>query len=81
MRCRSIIANSGGVNPPACTRAAAKILSDSGLADVKVACVTGDDLLPRLPELLAAGCAFSNLDTGEPLTSNVEISLLLRTPG
>jgi hypothetical protein len=62
-----IIANSGGMNPPACARAAAKILADAGLGDVTVACVTGDDLLPRLRELLAAGCPFLNLDTGQPL--------------
>src|SRR5262249_18037843 len=29
--------------------------------------VTGDDLLPRLGELQAAGCEFKNLDTGLPL--------------
>jgi hypothetical protein len=32
-----------------------------------VAAVTGDDLAPRLPDLLAAGHEFVNLDTGEPL--------------
>lgn len=59
-----IIANSGGMNPPACARAAAQILSEAGLGDRAIGCVTGDDLLPRLPDLLAAGCAFKNLDTG-----------------
>jgi len=62
-----IIANSGGVNPKACTRAAGKILADAGLGDMTIACVTGDDLLPRLDELMADGCALTNLDTGEPL--------------
>src|SRR6478609_2823310 len=42
-----IIANSGGVNPPACVRAAAKVLSDGGLGDTTIGCITGDDLLPR----------------------------------
>src|SRR5437879_3097585 len=60
-----IIANSGGMNPPACVRAAAKILNEAGLGDVAIGCVTGDDLLPRLPELMASGCEFTNLDTGE----------------
>src|SRR5262245_40207556 len=53
-----IIANSGGVNPPACVRAAANILADAGLADANIGCVTGDDLLPRLAELLSARCGF-----------------------
>jgi hypothetical protein len=62
-----IIANSGGMNPPACVRAAAKILNETGLADTPIACVTGDDLLPRMDDLLAAGCNFTNLDTGDNL--------------
>src|SRR5437016_2479043 len=45
-----IIANSGGMNPPACARAAATILAEAGLGDVTIGCVNGDDLLPRLPE-------------------------------
>src|SRR6185503_6250388 len=44
-----IIANSGGMNPPACVRTAARVLQSSGLGDTSIACVTGDDLLPRLP--------------------------------
>src|SRR5688500_17229162 len=64
-----IIANSGGMNPPACVRAAAGILHEAGLGDTHIACVTGDDLLARLPELLAAGCEFKNLDTGQSLQS------------
>jgi hypothetical protein len=62
-----IVANSGGMNPPACARAAAKILAASELSGTTMACITGDDLLPRLPELLAAGCPLINLDTEQPL--------------
>ncbi len=32
-----------------------------------VACVAGDDLLQRLPELQRQGLRFENLDTGQPL--------------
>ena len=66
-----IIANSGGMNPPACVRATAKILAEGGLGDTPIGCVTGDDLLPRLNELLRSGCDFTNLDTGEPLQSAI----------
>jgi hypothetical protein len=62
-----IIANSGGMNPPACVRAAAKILHDAGLGDISIGCVMGDDLLPALPNLVASGCSLTNLDTGQPL--------------
>jgi acyclic terpene utilization AtuA family protein len=67
-----IIANSGGVNPKACTRAAAKFLADGGFGNMPIACVTGDELLTHLDDLIAAGCAFTNLDTGEPLAALLE---------
>jgi len=62
-----IIANSGGMNPPACAKAAARALADAGLEETPVACVAGDDVLPRLSELMAAGCELRNLDTGQLL--------------
>src|SRR5205823_7076120 len=42
-----IIANSGGMNPSACTRAAANILAEAGHGESAIGCVTGDDLLDR----------------------------------
>lgn len=62
-----IVANSGGVNPPACARASAGLLRDAGLDAFPVACITGDDLLPRLAQLVAEGCELTNLETGMPL--------------
>src|SRR4051794_28624786 len=50
-----IVTNGGGMNPPACAKAAAKILLAAGLHDFRIGVVTGDDLLPRLAELTAAG--------------------------
>src|SRR5207302_10304502 len=66
-----IIANSGGMNPPACVRASAKILTEHGLGEARISCVTGDDLLPRLSELMSAGCDFKNLDKGCALQSEI----------
>src|SRR5438046_591024 len=63
-----IIANSGGMHPRACARAVAKILLDAGFGDLTIGCANGDDLLPRLPELLSAGCEFANFDTGQRLS-------------
>lgn len=64
-----IITNAGGMNPAACAKEGAKILAAAGLGDLPLGVVTGDDLLPRLEELMAAGCEFKNLDTGEPLSA------------
>lgn len=64
-----IVTNAGGMNPTACAKAAAKLLNEATLDDTKIGIVSGDDLLPRIPELQKAGCEFRNLDTDEPLSS------------
>src|SRR5262245_54678082 len=64
-----IITNAGGMNPAACAARARAILDQAGMADRRIGVVSGDDLLPRLDELLAGGHPLANLDTGEPLTS------------
>lgn len=64
-----IVTNAGGMNQAACARRARAVLDEAGLGDRVVATVTGDDLMPRLDELLAQGHAFTNLDTGQPLSS------------
>jgi Acyclic terpene utilisation family protein AtuA len=64
-----IVTNAGGMNPAGCAAKARAILEKNRVSDRKIAVVTGDDLLPRLDELVAAGHAFNHLDTGEPLAS------------
>ena len=49
-----VVSNAGGVNPEACKRALEAVCSELGIA-LKVAVVTGDDLLPRVEELRAEG--------------------------
>jgi hypothetical protein len=64
-----VIANAGGVNPPACAEAIRDVFRAKGAASkLRIGVVTGDDLLPRLDQLLAKGHAFANMDTGESLT-------------
>jgi hypothetical protein len=62
-----IVTNAGGVNPQACARRAAELLQQTACPR-KIAVVSGDDLLPDLDRLLAAGHGFTNLDTGKPLS-------------
>jgi hypothetical protein len=65
-----VVANAGGVNPPACAAAIRELADSRSLsARVMIAVVTGDDLLGRLDELIEAGHTLSNMDTGEPLAS------------
>jgi hypothetical protein len=64
-----IITNAGGMNPAGCAAKARDILAKAGLADRRLAVVSGDDLMPRLDRLLAEGHALGNLDTGESLAA------------
>ncbi len=65
-----IVANSGGMNPRACARAAAKVLAAAGLGGVTIGCVSGDDLLPQVANLLERE-ELRNLDTGQEIKSEI----------
>ena len=65
-----IVANAGGINSQGCAQAVGAALQAAGCGGrVKIGVVTGDDILPRLGELLDRGIELRNLDTDEPLTS------------
>ena len=65
-----VIANAGGVNPVACARAVLEVARKAGaMGKLKIGVVTGDDLLPRIDELIGAGHALTHMDTGAPLSS------------
>jgi len=64
-----VIANAGGVNPEACAAAVRAMAGAKGAAGkLRIGVITGDNLLPRIDELLSAGHDLRNMDTGEPLT-------------
>ncbi|HXP57165.1 MAG TPA: acyclic terpene utilization AtuA family protein [Streptosporangiaceae bacterium] len=61
-----IVNNAGGLNPGGLAAQLAALAERLGLHP-QIAYVTGDDLLPRLDELIAAGHPLAHLDTGLPL--------------
>src|SRR5207245_8348662 len=61
-----VVSNAGGLAPAACAEAVAAVAGKLGL-DPVIAYVEGDNLVPRLAELRAAGADLANTDTGEPL--------------
>ena len=65
-----VTSNAGGVNPRACAEAVREVARKLGLSQkVRIALVTGDDILPRLDELLAQGHELRDMDTGRPLSA------------
>jgi hypothetical protein len=63
-----VVTNAGGLNPAGLADQVGLLADRLGLS-VAVAHVEGDNLLPRLGELTAAGHTFAHLDTGAPLDS------------
>lgn len=63
-----VIANAGGVNPPACAEAVKGVATKRGKS-LKIGVVTGDDLLPRLDSLMDEGHPLNHMETGAPLSS------------
>ena len=64
-----IVNNAGGLNPKSMAAQVEQILSELGLS-AKVAYIDGDDLLPDLETLQAAGEVFENMDRGVPLAES-----------
>jgi len=60
-----VIANAGGVNPKGCLEAIQAVVKELGMTGIKIGIVEGDDILDQLPELMASGEKFKNLDNGE----------------
>jgi hypothetical protein len=64
-----VTSNAGGVNPRGCAEAVRESARKLGLSHkVRIGLVSGDDILPRLDELLAKGHELRDMDTGRPLT-------------
>jgi hypothetical protein len=64
-----VVSNAGGLDPSGAAAALRAKADELGLGQVRIAWVEGDDLMPRLDELKAAGEELVNLDTGETLDS------------
>jgi len=63
-----VITNAGGLNPHACAKACAQILSQAGCNHLKIGVVAGDDVLLILRNQDQP--SFNNLETNEPLKKN-----------
>ena len=64
-----VVVNAGGLAPAALAREITARVAEVGL-DLRVAHVTGDDLLPRLDQLQADGNPLTHLDDGRPFADH-----------
>jgi hypothetical protein len=72
-----VVANAGGLNPRGLADRLSETAASLGLQP-SIACITGDDLMPRLEELQSQGEAFIHMDKGvslkesgaSPITAN-----------
>lgn len=64
-----LITNAGGLNPTGAAAEVARVARGLGLRGLRVATVTGDDLLDRIDSLRAGGVDFSHAETGAAFES------------
>ena len=65
-----VVSNAGGVNPQACAAALAALAAEQGVA-LKIAIVTGDDVMPQLAQLREAAEPVREMQTGAALPKQV----------
>ncbi|MGO8951248.1 MAG: acyclic terpene utilization AtuA family protein [Ktedonobacterales bacterium] len=63
-----LITNGGGLNPSGAAEFVRSVAEREGLHGLKIATVTGDDLLPQLDTLIASEEPLINMETGETLS-------------
>lgn len=74
-----MVSNAGGVNPLACAAAIQEVVKKAGL-DLKVAVVTGDDLIPHVSAnlKLLLSCVSTGRRTSPSVFIDLSISSLVR---
>ncbi len=65
-----VVSNAGGVNPQACAAALAALAAEQGVP-LKIAVVTGDDVMPILAQLQSAQPGVQEMQSGAPLPPKV----------
>ncbi len=63
----TLITNGGGVNPLAARDRIFEVARKQGVKGLKIGVVTGDDILPRISELVEHGHELRHMETGEPI--------------
>ena len=59
-----LLTNAGGINPVAAQQEVIRVAKELGMDDLKVAVVTGDNLIDQIDDLVAQGVSFDHMETG-----------------
>jgi len=65
-----VVSNAGGVNPQGCAASLAALAAEQGVA-LRIAVVTGDDVMPQLPQLREAADPVREMQSGDVLPKQV----------
>ena len=65
-----VVSNAGGVNPQGCAAALAALAAEQGVT-LRIAVVTGDDVMPQLPQLQEAADPVREMQSGDVLPKQV----------
>ncbi len=65
----TLITNGGGVNPLAARDRIFEVARKQGVKGLKIGVVTGDDILPRISELVDQGHELRHMETNEPIAA------------
>jgi Acyclic terpene utilisation family protein AtuA len=60
-----LLTNGGGINPLGAQQEILRVAREMGMTGLKVAVVTGDNVLDRIPEFLEKGYPLNHLETGD----------------
>ncbi|ATY84834.1 DUF1446 domain-containing protein [Kyrpidia spormannii] len=62
-----ILTNAGGIHPEGAAQEVIRVAREKGVTGIRVAVVTGDNLIDRIDELRTAGVSLDHMDTGAAL--------------
>ena len=62
-----ILTNAGGINPEGAQQEVIRVAQELGITGLKVAVVTGDNLIEQMDELQQQGVSFEHMTTGEKI--------------
>lgn len=62
-----LLTNAGGINPEGAYKEVVRVAEELGIKGLKIAVVTGDNVLERIPDLRKKGVSFQDMETGNSI--------------